>query len=198
MCWFYDKQEWKEKQQHKFESHRTPFMKTTLELGQYWKGQLKTCNAIGGCIPPNFTFMYWLNAFSPAVQPLCGCQPGGSGAECSDAVLYSCPAVEPLCGCQPGGSGAECSHAVLYSCPAAQPLLWMPGAWFWCRVLWCYVDLLIREMQLPVISYWLLSYYQLLSRMEIFAALRWSLWGGSPAPSPLNIPLNPCTFHAQA
>ena len=70
MCWFYDKQEWKEKQQHKFESHRTPFMKTTLELGQYWKGQLKTCNAIGGCIPPNFTFMYWLNAFSPAAQPV--------------------------------------------------------------------------------------------------------------------------------
>ena len=100
---------------------------------------------------------------------------GGSGAECSDAVLYSCPAVHRttsvdasqvvlvqsalmqyctpaqqrnhFCGCHVHGSGAEYSDA-------------------------SYIDLLIREMQLPVISCWLLSYYQLLSRMEIFAALR--------------------------
>ena len=117
MCWFYDKQEWKEKQQHKFESHRTPFMKTTLELGQYWKGQLKTCNAIGGCIPPNFTFMYWLNAFSPAVQPLCGCQP---------CRWFWCRVL-------------WCSIVLLSS---SGTTLWMPARWFWCRVLSCSIVLL--------------------------------------------------------
>ena len=119
------------------------------------KGQLKTCNAIGGCIPPNFTFTYWLNAFSPAAQLVSLWMPGGSGAECSDAVLYSCPAVEPL--------------------------LWMPGGSGAGRVLSCSIVLLIWEMQLPVISCWLLSYLISVKYDDVNFKSMWAVQGlGAP------------------
>ena len=111
MCWFYDKQEWEEKRQHKFESHRTPFMKTTLELGP-----IKNLQRNRRVHPAQLYLHVLAECFQPGSAT--------SSVDASQVVLVQsalmqyCTPVQQwnhFCGCQPGGSGAECSDAILIS-----------------------------------------------------------------------------------